>query len=107
MPSILQDGTAPAGQVARLFFFGQFQGFLERVLEVGLDGLALDPSTQKIRPQEFAERRRVLGEPAGAPQFARQRAERIVNELSHGRGEILVRAQAALVVVRMHPAAIV
>src|SRR5215831_2018804 len=80
MPSILQDGTTPAGQVARFLFFCQFQGLLERVLEAGLNGFALDLSTQKIRPQEFAERRRVLGEPAGAPQFARQRAERIVNK---------------------------
>jgi hypothetical protein len=78
MPSILQDGTTPAGQVARLLVFRQFQGLLEGVLEVGLYDFVLDPSTQKIRPQEFAERRRVLGEPAGAPQFARQRAERIV-----------------------------
>jgi hypothetical protein len=43
---------------------------LEGVLEVGLNGFALEPSTQKIRPQEFAERRRVLGEAAGASQFA-------------------------------------
>src|SRR6516164_4636359 len=47
MPSILQDGTTPAGQVARLLFFGQFQGLLEGLLEVGLNGFALDPSTQK------------------------------------------------------------
>src|SRR6478609_2297523 len=71
MPSILQDGTTPAGQVARLFVFGQFQGLLEGGLEVGLNGFALDPSAQKIRPQELAERRRVLGEPSGASQFAR------------------------------------
>ena len=77
MPSILEDGTTPAAQVACLLVFRQFQGFLEREREVGLDGLALDPSTQKIRPQEFAERRRVLGEPAGAPQFARQRMAEI------------------------------
>jgi hypothetical protein len=76
-------------------------------LEVGLYGFALDPSTQKIRPQELAERRRVLGVPAGAPQFARQRAERIVNKPGHGLRQILVRTQAALVVVRMHPAVIV
>ena len=69
MPSILQDGTTPAGQVARLLVFGQFQGLLEGVREVGLNGFALDPSTQKIRPQELAERRGVLGEPAGASQF--------------------------------------
>ena len=107
VPSILQDGTTPAGQVTRLLVFGQFQGLLEGVLEVGLNGFALEPSTQKIRPQEFAERRRVLGEPAAASQFARQRAERIVNKLGHGLRQILVRAQAALVVVRMHPAVIV
>src|SRR6478735_4689352 len=89
MPSILQDGTTPAGQVARLLVFGQLQGLFEGVLEVGLNGFALDPSTQKIRPQEFAERRRVLGEPAGASQFARQRAERIVNKPGHGLRQIL------------------
>src|ERR1700751_4301055 len=47
MPSILQDGTAPAGQVARLLVFSQFQGLLESFLEVGLNGFAFDPSTQK------------------------------------------------------------
>src|SRR6476469_3326824 len=92
MPSILQDGTTPAGQVARLLVFGQFQGLLEGFLEVGLNGFALDTSAQKIRPQEFAERCRVLGEPSGASQFARQRAERIVNKPGHGLRQILVRA---------------
>ena len=38
MPSILQDGTTPAGQVARLLFFCQFQGLLEGFLEVGRVG---------------------------------------------------------------------
>src|SRR5258707_11890015 len=99
MPSILQDGTTPAGQVARFLLFGQFQGLLEGVLEVSVNGFALDASTQKIRPQEFAERRCVLGEPAGASQFARQRAEWIVNKPGHGLRQILVSAQAALVVV--------
>jgi len=38
MPSILQDGTTPAGQVARLLFLGQLQGLLEGFLEAGLNG---------------------------------------------------------------------
>ena len=70
VPSIVEDGTTPAGQVARLLLFGQFQGFLEGVLEVGVNGLALDPPTQKIRPQEFAEWRRILGETTCASEFA-------------------------------------
>jgi hypothetical protein len=37
----LKTGTTPAGQVARLLVFGQYQGLLERVLEVGLNGFAL------------------------------------------------------------------
>ena len=51
VPSILvEDGTTPAGQVARLLAFGQFQGFLEGVLEVGLNGLALDFADAKNPP---------------------------------------------------------
>ena len=36
MPSILQDGTTPAGQVARLLVFGQFQGLLAGVSDASL-----------------------------------------------------------------------
>src|SRR5580704_14371985 len=99
--SILRNRSAPSGQVVRLHAFGELQGLLDRMLEVGLHGLALDPSAQEIGPQEFAERRRVLGEPAGTPQFTRQRTERIVDELGHGLGEILVGTPPAPVVVRM------
>src|SRR4051812_23798221 len=78
MPSILQDGTTPAGQVARLLVFRHFRGLLESSLKVGLYVFALAPATKKIPPKDLAKRRRFLGVPAGAPQFARQRAERIV-----------------------------
>src|SRR5262245_52470940 len=91
MLSILQNGTTPAGEVARLLAFGHFQGLLEGVLEVGLNFFAFEPSTQKISPQEFAEWRRVLGKSARTSQFARERAERVVDELIYRLRQVAVR----------------
>src|SRR5579863_2439401 len=68
--------TAPARKEIGLLTLGEQQCGFDRVIEVVLDELALDPSPEKIRPKEFAERRRVLREPACPAQFAGERTER-------------------------------
>src|SRR5579862_3735966 len=105
--SILRRRAAPAGQIISVLALGQLQRLLQRALEVTLDQFALHAPAQEIRPDEFAERRRVLGVTAGAAQFARQRAERIVDQVGHRFGNVLVVAAAPGVVEGMHPIAIV
>jgi len=67
--------------------------------------LALHVPAQKVGPKEFAERRRVLGEAARAPQFASKRAERIVDEPIHRLRQVTVRSATAIH-KRMRPIAI-
>src|SRR5438132_12124086 len=102
--SILRRRAAPAGQILRRLAFCELKRLLHGVGEVVLDGLALDAGTEEIGPQEFAERRRVLGKAAGAAQFAGERAVRVVDQLGHLLGNVLVSAAPSLVVERMHQA---
>src|SRR5438477_4682959 len=67
----------------------------------------VDAPAQEIRPQEFAERRRVLGEAALPAQFASNAAVRVVGEVGHALGQRVLVAPPAVLVERMHPAAIV
>src|SRR6202030_2255064 len=76
--SFLRRRTAPAGQIIGVHALGQLQCLLERALEVALDQFAFHAPAQKICPDEFAERRRVLGVTADTAQFASQRAVRVV-----------------------------
>src|SRR5262249_21732817 len=75
--------TAPTWQVIGIVTFCQLKRFLERTIEIGLHGLSLYLSPQKLCPKEFAEGRCILGEAACAPQFAGERTVRIVDELIH------------------------
>ena len=63
-------------------FLPTLQAFFQRLREIFLDDLGRHFSmAQEIRPQKFAEWRRVLGETAGPAQFAREAAEGIVLEI--------------------------
>jgi len=79
--SFLRQWPAPAGQIIGIRALGQLRRLFESALEVTLYQSALHAPTQEIRPDEFAERRRILGIAAGAAQFAGQRAERIVDQI--------------------------
>src|SRR5690242_16922446 len=95
--SLFRQRTAPPGKVTGVLALGQFQSVFQRMVEIVLDGLAVHPAAQKVCPQKFAERRRVLGKSPGAPQLAGQGPERIVLKLAHRLGNILVCAPASLV----------
>ena len=82
--------TTPAGQVIGLFALGELDRVVERGVEVLLDRLPLYSPAQEIGPQEFAERRRVLGEPANPAQFTGQRPEGIVDEILDRAWDVLV-----------------
>src|SRR6516165_10557684 len=103
----LRYRAAPSRQVVRLDALGQFQRFLQRLIEIALDDLALEPAAQEISPEELAKRRRVLRKAAGTPQFARQRAERIVDQACHSLGNIAVVPAHSFGVERVHPVAVV
>src|SRR4029077_7904654 len=79
--SFLRQWPAPAGQIIGIRALGQLRRPFKRTLDVTLDQFALHAPAQEIRPDEFAERRRILGVAAGAAQFAGQRAERIVDQI--------------------------
>ena len=66
-PLIVRRRPAPSRQVDRVVALGGLQRFLQRLGEMILDHLARDPAAQEIGPEEFAERRGVLGEAAGPP----------------------------------------
>src|SRR3984893_12704856 len=105
--SIVGDGATPARQVIGVRLLGQFQGLLQSGLEILFDVLALHPPTQEIGPEEFAEGGRILGVSTGKPKFAGQTTERIVDEFADSFRNIGVITSAALIVERMHPAAVV
>src|SRR5215813_8540118 len=67
--------SAPARQVSRLRTLGEAQRLFQRRGKARLNGLALDPRAQKIRPQKLAEWRAVLGIAARSPQRTGQAAE--------------------------------
>jgi len=77
------------------------------MVEIAFNHLAFDPTPKKIGPEEFAERGRILRETAGASQFARERTERIVDQVADRLGNVLVFPPAALIVEWMHPVAVV
>src|SRR5579862_9674793 len=60
--SILRRRATPSRQVIGVGALGQLQRLLDGTIEVARDLFALHVPTQEIRPEEFAERRRVLGE---------------------------------------------
>src|SRR5258707_8599088 len=93
---IVRRRPAPAGQVDRVLALGEFEGFFHRLGEMLLDSLARYVTAQEIRPQEFAERRGVLGEAAGAAQFAGEAAERVVLEIGDRFRKILEVSALAL-----------
>src|SRR5262245_62489984 len=76
----LLDRAAPARQVAGLLALREDERAIERAGEALHDLAALDAPAQEVRPQEFAERRDVLGEAAGTAKLAGERAERVVRE---------------------------
>jgi hypothetical protein len=78
------------GQEARLPALGKLQSAFEGEVEITFDGLAPDPAAQKIGPQKFAERCGVLGIASGVLQVACERAERIVDQVAHRVGNLLV-----------------
>src|SRR5215467_15093809 len=57
---------APAGQVARFLALGELHGLLEGLVEIILCKRAADAAPHEVRPQELAERRRILGKSADA-----------------------------------------
>src|ERR1700730_15105966 len=103
--SIVGDGATPARKVIGVRPLGQFQGLLQSAVEILFDVLALQPPTQEIRPEKFAEGGRILGVSTGKPEFARQTTERIVDEVGDSFRNIGVITSTALIVKRMHPAA--
>jgi truncated hemoglobin YjbI len=52
------------------------------MVEVLVENFALETAAQKIGPEKFTEWRRILGEAAGATQFAGQRPEWIVDQIT-------------------------
>ena len=76
---------------------------LDRLFEIGFHALARHLAAQEIRPQEFAERRGILGITADAPQFAGEAAERIVLEVGDRFRNVLEVPAFALGVVGIDP----
>src|ERR1700730_739256 len=105
--TLVGDGATPARKVIGVRSLGQFQGLLQSAIEILFDILALHPPTQAIRPEKFAEGGRILGVSTGKPEFAVQTTERIVDEVSDSFWNIGVITSAALIVKRMHPAAVI
>src|ERR1700722_12664571 len=103
--SVLRRWAAPARQVIGVHAAPEFERLFDGALEVALDPFALHAPAQKISPDEFAERRLILGVTAGTAQFAGQRAERIVDQPGHRFGNVLIAATAPRVVERMRPTA--
>src|SRR6266700_4735287 len=98
---------APAGQVVRLLALGQDERLFHRLCEILLDRLSLDAAAQEIGPEKFAERRRLLGKAAGTPELPGEAAERIVEKIAHRFRDGAEGAALPLLVVRMHPGAMI
>src|SRR3954463_15276192 len=94
---------APSRQVTGILAFCRYECPLERAGEVLFDLTALHAPAQKVRPQEFAEWRDVLGEAAGPAQLARETAKRIITQIGDGARNICEFAAAPLRIVWMHP----
>src|SRR5438045_2905608 len=105
--SILRRRATPAGQEIGVLALGKLHGAFERMVEIVFNHLAFDAPPKGVGPEKFAERRRILREAAGAAQFARQRAEWIVDQVAHRFGNVLVIPPLAAIVVWMHPAAVI
>src|SRR5262245_18178452 len=91
----------------RLLAARELVGLLERRLEFLIDPLAPDPPPKKIRPQQFAEWRRILREAADVAQLSRKAAIGIILQSRDRLRDRVEVAAAAVLVVRMRPAAIV
>ena len=63
---LLFHRTAPTRQIIGLLALGQLQGAAQRAGKIARHALGLQAAAQKIGPEEFAVKRRVLGEAAGA-----------------------------------------
>src|SRR5712675_3102800 len=98
---------APSGQVARLAALCQPQGLLNGAAEIILDRLALQSAAEEVGPQELAERHRLLGVAAQAPQFAGEAAKRIIAQAGDRFRDVVETAPDAVLVVGMAPGAVV
>jgi hypothetical protein len=67
------DQPGPARQIARLWRVRDSVGLIQRFRKALADLALRDARTQEIGPQEFAERRRVLGEATAAPHAIHRR----------------------------------
>lgn len=83
------------------------QPLLQRLGEIVLHRLARDVAAQEIGPQEFAERRRILGETAGPAHLAGKAAERIVLEILDRFRNVPEVPALALGVIGIDPALVV
>ena len=93
---------APSRQVTGILAFCRYERPLERVGEVFFDLTALHAPAQKVRPQEFAEWRDVLGEAAGPAQLARETAKRIIPQIGDGARNICEFAATPLPILLMN-----
>src|SRR5579859_4245835 len=103
--SLLRRWAAPTGQKVRLAALCKLQRSNQRIGEIVIEELALESASQKVRPQEFTERRRVLGETAALAQFACQTAKRIVHQRRDPLRHILITAPTAALIEGVQPTA--
>src|ERR1700693_1022511 len=69
--ALIRHRPAPSRQVVGFRAFCEPHGFFQRLGELLLDRLALEPAAQEIRPQELAERNGLLRVSAETAQPAR------------------------------------
>src|ERR1700674_3407045 len=86
-----------------LFTFRQFHRLPHSGTKQLFDNLSLHAPPQKIGPQEFAEGRGVLREPAGAAQFPSETAEWIIFEVIDGFWDLAEWPPAAFGIVGVNP----
>ena len=103
----IRHRAGPAGQIVGIHSLGEPEGVLQGRVEILIHVLALHAATQKIGPEEFAERGGVLGVTAGAAQLSGEAAERIVDEPRHRFRNIAIVSATPVLVERVHPASIV
>src|SRR5262249_18215136 len=100
-------GSERTRKIDRVIALCELERLLHRLCKIVFDDLARQLASQKICPQEFAERRRVLGKAAGAAQFAGKAAERIVLEVLDRFRKIIEMPPLALGIVGIDPALVV
>src|ERR1700691_2508303 len=72
-----------------------------------VEKFSLEAAAQKIGPEKFTEWRRILSEAAGSAQLARQRPERIVDQIGNAFWNIAIGPPHPFGVIGMHPVAVV